>query len=73
MSRVGLKPISVPAGVTVTVSPENQVSVIGPKGELRVDVYPGLSVNVGEGEITISRSSNERVARPGASTGSLEP
>lgn len=63
MSRVGLKPIPVPAGVTVTVSPENQVSVKGPKGELRVDVYPELSINVGEGEITIARSSNERVAR----------
>ena len=34
MSRIGKLPIAIPAGVTVTVSPENVVTVKGPKGEL---------------------------------------
>ena len=34
MSRVGKKPISLPKGVSITVSPENVVTVKGPKGEL---------------------------------------
>ena len=33
MSRIGKLPIAIPAGVTVTVSPENLVTVKGPKGE----------------------------------------
>ena len=34
MSRIGRKPIALPAGVTVTVSDSNLVTVKGPKGEL---------------------------------------
>ena len=34
MSRVGRLPIAIPAGVTVTVTPDNVVTVKGPKGEL---------------------------------------
>jgi large subunit ribosomal protein L6 len=34
MSRVGKSPIPVPAGVTITVSEDNLVTVKGPKGEL---------------------------------------
>jgi ribosomal protein L6P/L9E len=34
MSRIGLKPISVPAGVTVTIADGNLVTVKGPKGTL---------------------------------------
>ena len=34
MSRIGKKPIEVPAGVTVTVNEDNVVTVKGPKGEL---------------------------------------
>jgi large subunit ribosomal protein L6 len=35
MSRVGKAPIAIPAGVTITVSNENLVTVKGPKGELQ--------------------------------------
>ena len=35
MSRVGRLPIAIPAGVTVTVTPENVVIVKGAKGELK--------------------------------------
>ena len=34
MSRIGKLPISIPAGVTVSVNDENVVSVKGPKGEM---------------------------------------
>ena len=35
MSRIGKKPIALPKGVTVTVSPANEITVKGPKGELK--------------------------------------
>jgi len=35
MSRIGKMPVTIPAGVTVTVGAGNVVSVKGPKGELR--------------------------------------
>ena len=35
MSRIGKKPIEVPAGVTITVGADNVVTVKGPKGELK--------------------------------------
>ena len=46
MSRIGKLPIAIPAGVTITVSPENVVTVKGPKGELSQAVDPLISVNV---------------------------
>ena len=38
MSRIGRAPISIPAGVTVTVSDDNLVTVKGPKGTLTQEV-----------------------------------
>ena len=40
MSRIGRLPIAIPNGVTVTVSPENVVTVKGPKGEITKDYAP---------------------------------
>ncbi len=34
MSRIGKKPLEIPAGVTVTIADDNTVTVKGPKGEL---------------------------------------
>ena len=34
MSRIGIKPITIPAGVEVTVGDDNVIKVKGPKGEL---------------------------------------
>jgi large subunit ribosomal protein L6 len=48
MSRIGRKPISVPAGVTIAIEPE-LVTVNGPKGELRERVHRDITV-VHEGE-----------------------
>ena len=52
MSRIGKLPISIPAGVTVTVSADNVVTVKGKKGELTQAVNPAIKVNVSEKEVT---------------------
>ena len=44
MSRVGRLPIAIPAGVTVTVTPDNVVTVKGPKGELVKDMHKDINI-----------------------------
>ena len=46
MSRIGRLPITVPAGVTVTVSEDNLVTVKGPKGTLTQKVAAALTVKL---------------------------
>jgi large subunit ribosomal protein L6 len=47
MSRIGKKPIEIPAGVTVTLN-DNTVTVKGPKGELTRTFNPDITINVEE-------------------------
>ena len=42
MSRIGRSPITVPAGVTVTIDDNNLVTVKGPKGELSEKINPDI-------------------------------
>jgi len=63
MSRIGKLPIAIPAGVTVTVSPENVVTVKGPKGELCQAVDPLISVNVEDGVCHVTRPNDEKECR----------
>ena len=44
MSRIGKLPITVPAGVTVTVDENNFVTVKGPKGTLTQQVNPDITL-----------------------------
>jgi large subunit ribosomal protein L6 len=60
MSRIGLKPIKVPAKVSVEIDKTNEVVVKGPKGELKQHVARELTVEQGEGELSISRPNNQR-------------
>ena len=62
MSRIGRMPIAVPTGVTVSVK-ENEVTVKGPKGELKREVYPGISVKMEEKHLVVSRPSDEKQFR----------
>ncbi len=62
MSRIGKQPISIPAGVTVTVS-ENLVTVKGPKGELVQQVNPEMIVEVNEGQVEVKRPSDAKEHR----------
>ncbi len=54
MSRIGKKPIEVPAGVIVSVDP-GRVTVSGPKGELRQLVPTRIAINQEEGTILVTR------------------
>jgi large subunit ribosomal protein L6 len=54
MSRIGKQPISVPAGVTITIEPE-RVTVRGPKGELSERVHRDIRVEQNDGEVIVSR------------------
>ena len=46
MSRIGIKPVNLPAGVEVKVDDKNAVTVKGPKGELTEQVSKLLTVEV---------------------------
>lgn len=58
MSRIGIKPITLPAGVEVSVSDKNVVTVKGPKGELQEQISSLLTVEIKDGVVTVSRSSD---------------
>ena len=63
MSRIGVRPITVPAGVEVKVENGNLVTVKGPKGELTQKVSDKLTIKQSEGVITVERPNNERENR----------
>ncbi len=62
MSRIGKLPISIPAGVTVS-SKDDIITVKGPKGELSQYVNPLITVEVEDGQITLTRKSDEKQER----------
>ena len=55
MSRIGRAPITVPAGVEVTVAEGNLVTVKGAKGTLTYKAAPQMIISVDAGVITVSR------------------
>ena len=62
MSRIGRLPITVPAGVTVTVDGQ-AVNVKGPKGELSLTVKSPIEVALEDGTLTVTRPDDERASR----------
>jgi large subunit ribosomal protein L6 len=58
MSRIGRKPVAVPKGVTVAVNGQ-QVSVKGPKGELKRTFHPEMSIALAGEQLTVGRPSDE--------------
>jgi len=60
MSRIGKKPIPIPAGVTVTVNADNTVVVKGPKGELRRPIHRNMNVVVADNMVNVAPKSNEK-------------
>ena len=64
MSRIGRKPIAVPAGVEVKIDETaHTVSVKGPKGTLNSNYHPMMSVKLEGNEIIVSRPNDENLAR----------
>ena len=59
MSRIGNKPITVPAGVEVKIDGKH-ISVKGPKGTLERDIEPEISLNLEGDVLTVSRDSDAR-------------
>ena len=55
MSRIGRMPIAIPAGVTVTVAENNEVTVKGPKGTLVRTLPAEMEIKVEGEEVTVSR------------------
>ncbi|RWU03669.1 50S ribosomal protein L6 [Pedobacter chitinilyticus] len=60
MSRIGKAPISIPAGVTVTVDNNNLVTVKGPKGELTQLVDQDITISQEEGVLTVQRPTDQK-------------
>jgi large subunit ribosomal protein L6 len=63
MSRVGNKPITLPAKVTVKADPSGRVTVEGPKGKLEWTLPTGVALQAGESGVTLTRQSQDRQAR----------
>ena len=63
MSRIGKKPVVVPAGVEVTVDANNVVTVKGPKGQLSEKISKLIKVEVADGQVLLSRASDDREER----------
>ncbi|MBI3995409.1 MAG: 50S ribosomal protein L6 [Nitrospirae bacterium] len=62
MSRVGKKPITIPTGVQVKIEGAG-VRVKGPKGELARSPETGIGVKIENGQIVVSRQSDDRIQR----------
>lgn len=63
MSRIGKKPLEVPAGVTVTIADDNTVTVKGPKGELTRTFNSDIKITIEENVLTVSRPSDVKEHR----------
>ena len=63
MSRIGREPITIPAGVTVTVADGNVVTVKGKLGELTETFHPELGIKVDGNVLTVTRSNDEKESR----------
>ena len=61
MSRIGKLPIPVPAGVTVTIGANNEVTVKGPKGELSRTLHADMIIKSENNEIIVERPSEEKM------------
>ncbi len=62
MSRVGQMPITVPQGVSVSIK-EGEVTVNGPKGELRRRFNPDMSITLNNDSLMVSRPSDAKEHR----------
>ncbi len=59
MSRIGKMPITVPAGVDISVE-DGLVTVKGPKGEIKQNVAKNMTFNTQDGVLTVSRPSDTK-------------
>jgi large subunit ribosomal protein L6 len=62
MSRIGKLAVPIPKGVTVALS-EERIDVKGPKGQISTPTHPKVSYEIEEGQISVRRVDESRVAR----------
>jgi len=63
MSRIGRLPIAIPSGVTVTVTPDNVVTVKGPKGELTKAMAKSINIAIEDNSVVVTRPSDVKEHR----------
>lgn len=63
MSRIGKMPIAIPAGVTVNVGDNNEVTVKGPKGTLTKVLHSNMIIKVENNEIIVERPNDAKENR----------
>lgn len=66
MSRIGKLPIAVPSGVQVAIQPSSngaEVSIKGPKGELKRTIRPEIAIKQEGSNLTVTRTSEDRFVR----------
>lgn len=63
MSRIGKMPITLPAKVTVDVDKGNLVTVTGPKGTMKQQFDPDMTIKIEDGVVSVSRPTDQREHR----------
>ena len=61
MSRIGKKPVIIPANVTVTIAQGNEVTVKGPKGSLTYTFHPDMIIKKEENTVVVDRPDEEHL------------
>ena len=61
MSRIGKKPVIIPANVTVDIAENNVVTVKGPKGTLTYGFHPDMILNLEGNVLTVGRPDEEHL------------
>ena len=59
MSRIGKNPVTITKGVTVSVSPDNVITVKGPKGELKQTIDRDIKVEVADDKVSFVRPTDQ--------------
>jgi len=59
MSRIGKKPVDIPAGVTISVDKNNEVTVKGPKGTLKQQIDRDITVDIQDSTIEFKRPTDQ--------------
>lgn len=71
MSRIGKLPVSLPAGVELTIDENNNVTVKGPKGTMTEQISKLVNIKLEDGVLTVSRDKDDKT--PDLSTVWPEP
>ena len=63
MSRIGLKPITIPSGVEIKINDHNLVEVKGPKGQLSEKLSSEMEIKIEDGVLTVARPTDNKKHR----------